>query len=219
MASGVFKESFQIYRKEKLTKKKLKRLRKERKARFIDQKSKELQKETPASELWFYNKYNKEVIPRVVGNNPQSLFLDKTNAPFQGLWIPDIINEGYKYIIEVDGEIHNTQKQAYKDLNKDFGYRKRGYKVFRVKAYNDESYNQFVIDYKTYIEECHNSFLRGLFNRLQGVELDDLSNKQKTLMNQNHNRNYRGVELKDTVTLSAGIPEVKPKTILRKAGS
>jgi tetratricopeptide (TPR) repeat protein len=156
-AFAEFKKSLEIRprRQQRLSKKKLKALRKEKRARMCIKMAEQLNKTPPASEVWFHKKFNEEKIKRIYGCYKKGKFIDMCNEPFFDYYIPDIVNHGYRYIIEVDGEIHNNLKQAYKDLAKDQYYRKRHYRVFRVKAHDDESYNKFIVDFKEYLEVQH----------------------------------------------------------------
>ena|ERR1019366_2436877 len=87
--------------------------------------AKTLNENLPRSEKWF-----------------QSLwpFKDQFNEVF-GCFIPDVLNRKYKYIIEIDGTIHQIKAVKKRDRKKDLYYRKFGYTVFRVIAYDINSYN------------------------------------------------------------------------------
>lgn len=150
--------------KGKSKKKDLKRLRKIKRVRGLIELALELNKNLPASEVWFHEKFNNEVFPRITGRCSLGIFEDIKNEPFFDLYIPDVINHGYKYIIEIDGSVHETLKQSYKDLAKDKYYKKRHYKVFRVKAYDDASYLTFISELKAYIETQHKGRCSKLFN-------------------------------------------------------
>lgn len=91
--------------------------------------AKNLQKNLAKSEVWFFGNYLKL-------KHKNDLF----NCPFQNQYIPDILNHKYKYIIEIDGSIHDTPKQKQKDIKKDLFYKKFKYRVFRVKAFQKESF-------------------------------------------------------------------------------
>lgn len=60
---------------------------------------------------------------------------DKFNFPL-GRFIPDLVNEKFRYIIECDGSIHDRKDVRRKDLAKDSSYRSKGYRVFRLRAYD-----------------------------------------------------------------------------------
>lgn len=83
---------------------------------------------TPKSEIWFYNLYKK---------SPN----DKFNCPF-GPYIPDVINHFFKYVIEIDGSIHDRNDIKAKDKIKENFYRSKGYEVYRIKAFNLASFNE-----------------------------------------------------------------------------
>lgn len=99
--------------------------------------AKRLEKDLPKSEQWFRALYNPDKS-------------DRFNLPF-GKYIPDVINKHYKYVIEVDGSIHLTEEQKYKDHLKNKYYESKRYKVFRVVAYNQESYSKFYLDLQEFL--------------------------------------------------------------------
>jgi very-short-patch-repair endonuclease len=161
-----------VYKKA-VSRKKLKELKRRAKSERLVRFSKELNKNVPASEVWFRTKFKKEVFERLVGKTRDNDFHDLYNAVFGQCFIPDIMNEGYKYIIEVDGSIHDTLKQAYRDIKKDAHYKRRGYRCFRVKAYNEDSYNQFLTDFKQYLNEQHETRLSMLYKTIKTLPLEE----------------------------------------------
>lgn len=111
---------------------KRKRSKKSRRQLYADR----LNKNLPKSEVWFQSKWKLDF------KQPDlDLYKDKYNQPL-GSYIPDVINSGYKYIIEIDGSIHETVIQKFKDKQKDLYYARRGYKVFRIKAYDEATYEE-----------------------------------------------------------------------------
>lgn len=56
-------------------------------------------------------------------------------------FIPDITSRLGKYIIEIDGAIHNTEEVKSKDAIKDAAFERNGYKVYRIPAYNLDELN------------------------------------------------------------------------------
>lgn len=113
-------------KKKKDTRKKGKR-KKSRIQKFADQ----LNKNVPQSEKWFRALWDK--------NEVKGIKL-KWNYPV-GKYIADAIDLNAKVIIEVDGSIHDTVEQKFRDELKDFYYKQRGYTVIRVRAYQ---YDQFI---------------------------------------------------------------------------
>lgn len=63
------------------------------------------------------------------------------NAPLRG-YLPDIRNKLLKYVIEVDGSIHNLPEIQAKDKAKDTQFNALGYTVFRIKAYDLNRLNE-----------------------------------------------------------------------------
>lgn len=108
------------------TTKKKKKVKKRKPSR-MERYAKALEKNLPRSEVWFRQQYAKDKH-------------DKFNYPY-GKYIPDVINCYYKYIIEVDGSIHDIKEQQFIDAQKDTYYLSRLYKVFRIKAYDMQSFN------------------------------------------------------------------------------
>lgn len=67
-----------------------------------------------------------------------------SNAPLNNRYIPDILNEKYMYIIEIDGSIHELDYIQERDRKKTEYYRSIGFSVFRIEAFNEDSfYNTF----------------------------------------------------------------------------
>lgn len=89
-----------------------------------------LNKNCAKSELWFKLLYQKHFESQ----------LDRYNKPFLNKYIPDVINTNYKYVIEIDGTLHDDSIQKEKDTKKDIFYSQNGYEVIRIKAYDDLSY-------------------------------------------------------------------------------
>ena len=88
-----------------------------------------LQKNKPKSEIWFENQCKHSNMP---------IHKFKSNEPFLG-YIPDYRCDQYKIIIEIDGNYHDIKEVKQKDIIKSDLYKKAGYTVIRIKAYNDNS--------------------------------------------------------------------------------
>lgn len=99
---------------------------------FTQKRAKELQANTPQSELWFYKLYQSY-------QHPKDLF----NKAHKG-YIPDVINYQFRYIIEIDGSVHDTLRQQGRDRVKDNYFKRTGFKVFRIKAYDTFSFDQCI---------------------------------------------------------------------------
>lgn len=114
------------YRKLKLKSKKRKRQRELiRLARVnrLQKTANRLEAQLPRSEQWFRKHW-----PIIEG--------EQFNIPFAERYIPDVYNKQYNYIIEIDGSIHNTDRQIIKDWHKDQFFKARFINVFRIKAYD-----------------------------------------------------------------------------------
>lgn len=114
-------------------------------------------KPLPKSELWFRSLYDEHF----------KCETDLYNETFMGKYLPDVVNHHFKYIIEVDGSVHDLIEVKARDFNKTKFYKKHHYKVYRLKAYSipqyinlikslsqkrrnsqpSESFNQFVLQY------------------------------------------------------------------------
>lgn len=122
----------------------------------------DLNKKLPKSEEWFLQLYAPFRCSLEFSRDKHNLnarynerLKDKFNEPFQG-FIPDVINHAYRYIIEVDGSIHNLEHIKIKDRAKESLYKYTGYKVFRIKAYDLSSWNNFKKDFTNYSKEAIN---------------------------------------------------------------
>jgi very-short-patch-repair endonuclease len=115
----------------------------------LRKRAKNLERLLPKSEAWFRKKYHKEGIERLFKGEQ---FQDAYNKPYSSVYIPDVINEGYKYIIEIDGSIHDDPEVQFKDAQKDYYFSKRGFLVLRIRAYDNDSYNEAIIKLKAHIE-------------------------------------------------------------------
>lgn len=95
-------------------------------------RAKELSKDLPKSEKWFLDKLSKSGYS--LGD-----FRLQSNVYCHGK-IPDFVSEYLMVIIEIDGSIHDRPDVQENDRKKDNLYRLKGYKVFRIKAYDDLKY-------------------------------------------------------------------------------
>jgi len=104
---------------------KLKRTKKKRDLQLVAQR---LNSNLPQSEKWFQDFWKKSGLEHERG---------EYNKPWMH-YIPDVINHKFKYVIEIDGSIHEKRSQKKRDLRKDKVYEINHYTVFRVEAFNDE---------------------------------------------------------------------------------
>jgi len=105
-----------------------------------------LNKDLPKSEKWFHSLWE-----------PHKHKKDHYNHTFNGVYIPDIINKQHRYIIEVDGTIHDKPTQKIKDLEKDIYYMRHGYFIFRIRAYDIDAFTP-LLDQITKLREKMSSF-------------------------------------------------------------
>lgn len=106
----------------------------------------QLNENLPKSEVWFHE-YYKDYIHK----------FDLLNSVF-GTTIPDVINRMYKYVIEIDGTMHNTERQKLRDIEKNAYYKKQGYSVFRIIAYDNTMRTLVVDTIKDFREKHPNRF-------------------------------------------------------------
>jgi very-short-patch-repair endonuclease len=105
------------------------RTRQLQKNKFLRDAVKRLNESTPNSELWF-----KELYWDFKHED------DQFNQLLYNAYIPDIHNVTFKYIIEIDGSIHNRADVAAKDKVKETKWKRSGYDVIRIVAYNFDSF-------------------------------------------------------------------------------
>lgn len=113
----------------KQEKRRNKRINKKKRIRRLNAFANKLNQNLPRSECWFKSLYTRHY----------SISSDKYNQPVNK-YIPDVVNLEFKYIIEIDGSVHNLDCVKLKDLTKEQVYTKLGFKVFRIRAYNELDY-------------------------------------------------------------------------------
>lgn len=91
---------------------------------------KRLRNRLPLAERWFWRLWTRAGM---------RLKADRSNEPI-GFYIPDVVNRRWFYIIEIDEPHHLQPAQAAKDAQKDQYYRKMGFGVFRIPAYDEEAF-------------------------------------------------------------------------------
>ena len=112
-----------------------------KRAKKLRQFAKRLETKLPKSEVWFRALYKEHQHKQ-----------DKFNTPLKDKYIPDIQNKRLRYVIEVDGSFHDSEWAKKKDRKKDTYYLSQGFKVFRVKAHCQESFEAFLIEFLIYRE-------------------------------------------------------------------
>lgn len=106
--------------------------------KYLIKKAKLLNKKKIPSEVWFKDLWIK---------NGMKHRCDRFNRPTFP-FIADLRNRKLRYIVEVDGSYHDRADQIEKDKFKDDFYKKNLYRVFRVKAYDIESFNAAMSEIK-----------------------------------------------------------------------
>lgn len=89
-----------------------------------------LQKNLPKSDEWFQNSYR------------EHSHKDDCYNVRLGYYIPDVSNIRFKYVVEVDGTIHNTTKVKKQDAKKNEYFKQHGYKVIHVTAYSEQHFSR-----------------------------------------------------------------------------
>lgn len=89
----------------------------------------------PQSEVWFQSLYESHKL---------KLNSDKYNAIFWNKYLPDVLNNTFKYVVEIDGSIHDLGQVKFRDKLKDRFYRSHKFQVFRIRHNNLSDYANFV---------------------------------------------------------------------------
>ncbi len=97
----------------------------------------------PASEKWFQSLFKQTSCYKDL------LFF--FNRPC-GAFIPDVVCYQPRIIIEIDGSIHDTPEQQFRDKQKDAYFIKREFKVFRIKAYSSTQFNEVINQIKELVK-------------------------------------------------------------------
>lgn len=108
--------------------------KKKKKPSRLEKYAARLNKNVPASEVWFRQLYKDHF-----SSHKLTIYKDQYNYVI-GAYIVDMINIGYKYIVEIDGRSHEGEIPQWKDKVRDINLSKKGYTVIRIKAYDLESY-------------------------------------------------------------------------------
>lgn len=117
---------------------------------WTKERCKELSKSLPKSEKWFFDKLDK-------AGYSMGDFRLQSNVYCHGK-IPDFVSEYLMVIIEVDGSIHDRPDIKENDDKKDKLYRKKGYTVFRIKAYDNLKFFEVLQELKTLSEKRDKHF-------------------------------------------------------------
>lgn len=135
-----------IYKIKKKPKPKKKNVKRQHRTDLMKQRAETLNKNLPKSEQWFQDLY----APHAIDYEKPS-HNDRYNVPIRNRYIADVVNYKYMYVIEVDGSYHDRPDQVIKDKYKDYFLKKHGFKVFRIKAFDLNNYNQIlkeVLEYR-----------------------------------------------------------------------
>ena len=103
--------------------------------------SKQLNKNLPASDLWFLSLYKAHGLLR-----EDDLF----NEPFENTCIPDVVNHILRYIIEVQDPTHKLKERIIRDAKKNALFAKSGYRTFYVWAWDHYSFDAFLEQFKEF---------------------------------------------------------------------
>lgn len=103
------------------------------KSRDLAAFARQLNNNLPKSEIWFQELYE-----------PYKVQGDEFNVPFGG-YIPDLINKEHRYIIEVDGTMHDQIHIQMKDRVKDKQRERLNYLCVRIKAYDKASFEEAML--------------------------------------------------------------------------
>lgn len=112
--------------------------------KWLETRAKQLNKNLPKSEKWFRDRFEKE-----------EFFKDleiEYNKPFKR-FIYDAISLKKQIAIEVDGSIHDEKTVKIRDEEKNKLTGCYGLKMIRVKAYDDLSYNNAMLEIKKWMNK------------------------------------------------------------------
>jgi very-short-patch-repair endonuclease len=162
--------------RKKENKKKSKAALKEwQKNRQIHEFSDYLRNDLPKSERWFLALFKKENL---------GIYLDSNHVV--GYYIPDFVYG--RIIIEIDDPTHETEKQKAIDKKKDAFYKKRGFKVIRIVAWCQTSYNLGIKKLKQYLNEMRNQRKIKPTTDTQKLKKEREDNKRRQLKSQKKGR-------------------------------
>jgi very-short-patch-repair endonuclease len=108
--------------------------------KHLDDTGPQIETSPSASEKWFRELYA-----------PYQHKADKFNQPY-GVFIPDVYNKPFMYIIEVDGSIHDLSAVKEKDLRKQSYFERKHWRVFRVKHGDQQAFDSLIKDLTEYRE-------------------------------------------------------------------
>lgn len=97
----------------------------------IDTLAKDLNRVVPKSEVWFRSLFENQKLKQ----NDEFY-----NHVYKKAYIADVINYDLKYLIEIDGGIHDRSDVKRKDKKRDEYFAYQGFKTYRIKAYDNKQY-------------------------------------------------------------------------------
>ena len=163
-------------RKEKRDKRKTNRVTSYKKA-WMEERANELNTDIHPSEQWFIDKFaEKDINIRLTQNFCAYHYI--IDFRFQEL------------AIEVDGSIHDKPEQKEKDLIKDRNLKAIGFKVIRIKAYDEMSFNIAICKIKQYLsipKEDRKNRVTKLIKRLRKAEKTGLLPNEQNKRSQSSN--------------------------------
>lgn len=113
----------------------------------LEKRAKYLNIYMPPSERWFWQNWEERGF-----KHPN----DKPNVP-KKFYIFDVLNEKFKYAIEIDGSYHDIPAQIKRDNSKTLFLYKKGYKCFRIKAFDKQDFDNTAEDILAYREKRRNA--------------------------------------------------------------
>lgn len=126
----------------------------------------------PKSERWF-NKMLDES-----GYNKIPL---ESNITFEDTTlIPDYTCKKYKFVIEIDGSVHENKEQKERDRMKDSIYKKYRYRVIRIIAYDSESFKKGLGTIFNIIRDAKTEKFLASQRRLKKLEKKNKGKPKKT---------------------------------------
>ncbi len=164
----------------------------------INEFAAELRKNLPKSEQWFLDK---------IKDTKFSKIKFESNYVVQNTYIADF---RYKdLIIEIDGSIHNNKEQRKKDARKDKFYKKKGFWVVRIRAYDNRSFKKALDSITKYFHK-DKKLAKKVAKKKRANRKET---KTKNFIKKGKNKNPK--DLKDVHEFNKGSNVLPPKDIMK----
>lgn len=137
---------------------------------------------------------------------------DRSNLPL-GFFIPDVVNFGYAYVIEIDEPYHSDPKQQSTDRRKDAFFNQLGFDVFRIPAFDEKELQSVIEKIKVIRQQGHKARRKQRIRRYQAFRTRKNSYKKRKQAIPDF---VRIKSLSNPPSVVRSPKPFVPKTILRK---